>query len=165
MRVRAYISTVWGCPYEGETDPARALEIARELLGLGLNGVQHGRLLEHLGVGLDRAPQPDEVARVLMCGFVLVELEPVAGIWDGPRVRRQRRELGRPGEDDDGGHDRLECGEAGLSGEHAEGHRQHEADHGVGHSESDAGPERLPHPANLGEGGDTAQEFPASETC
>ena len=28
LRVRAYISTVWGCPYEGETDPARALAIA-----------------------------------------------------------------------------------------------------------------------------------------
>jgi hydroxymethylglutaryl-CoA lyase len=26
MRVRAYVSTVWGCPYEGEVDPRRALD-------------------------------------------------------------------------------------------------------------------------------------------
>lgn len=48
MRVRAYISTVWGCPYEGETDPARALEIARELLGLGCYQVSLG---DTIGVG------------------------------------------------------------------------------------------------------------------
>src|ERR1041384_1543300 len=35
MRVRAYISTVWGCPYEGEVDPHRALDIAKHLVGLG----------------------------------------------------------------------------------------------------------------------------------
>ncbi|HEY6726908.1 MAG TPA: hydroxymethylglutaryl-CoA lyase, partial [Polyangiaceae bacterium] len=48
MRVRAYISTVWGCPYEGETDPGRALEIARELLGLGCYQVSLG---DTIGVG------------------------------------------------------------------------------------------------------------------
>jgi hydroxymethylglutaryl-CoA lyase len=35
MRVRAYLSTVWGCPYEGEVDPRRALSIARRLLDMG----------------------------------------------------------------------------------------------------------------------------------
>lgn len=48
MRVRAYISTVWGCPYEGETDPARALDIAKELLGLGCYQVSLG---DTIGVG------------------------------------------------------------------------------------------------------------------
>src|SRR5690606_6960305 len=48
MRVRAYISTVWGCPYEGETDPERALEIARELLGFGCYQVSLG---DTIGVG------------------------------------------------------------------------------------------------------------------
>jgi hydroxymethylglutaryl-CoA lyase len=28
MRVRGYVSTVWGCPYEGDVDPRRALAIA-----------------------------------------------------------------------------------------------------------------------------------------
>lgn len=35
LRVRAYVSTVWGCPYEGEVDPRRAVEITRKLLGMG----------------------------------------------------------------------------------------------------------------------------------
>jgi len=48
LRVRAYISTVWGCPYEGETDPARALAIAEELLGLGCYQVSLG---DTIGVG------------------------------------------------------------------------------------------------------------------
>lgn len=35
MRVRAYVSTVWGCPYEGDVDPKRAVAIAKRLLALG----------------------------------------------------------------------------------------------------------------------------------
>ncbi len=48
MRVRAYISTVWGCPYEGEVDPKRALEIAERLLALGCYQVSLG---DTIGVG------------------------------------------------------------------------------------------------------------------
>lgn len=48
MKVRAYISTVWGCPYEGNVDPQRALEIARELLSLGCYQVSLG---DTIGVG------------------------------------------------------------------------------------------------------------------
>jgi hydroxymethylglutaryl-CoA lyase len=48
MRVRAYISTVWGCPYEGDVDPARALEIARELVRWGVYQVSLG---DTIGVG------------------------------------------------------------------------------------------------------------------
>lgn len=73
-----------------------AREVARELLGLGLNGVRGGRLLERLGFGLNRAPDPDEVARVLMEEFVLVELESVAGRWDGPAAAHRPHELERP---------------------------------------------------------------------
>src|SRR5882724_4077556 len=42
MRVRAYVSTVWGCPYEGKVDPARALEITERLLSLGCYQVSLG---------------------------------------------------------------------------------------------------------------------------
>jgi hydroxymethylglutaryl-CoA lyase len=35
MRVRGYVSTVWGCPYEGDVDPKRALGVARRLLEMG----------------------------------------------------------------------------------------------------------------------------------
>lgn len=48
MRVRAYISTVWGCPYEGAVDPRRALEIARDLIRWGVYQVSLG---DTLGVG------------------------------------------------------------------------------------------------------------------
>jgi hydroxymethylglutaryl-CoA lyase len=48
MRVRAYISMVWGCPYEGKVDPQRALEIARELVRWGVYEVSLG---DTIGVG------------------------------------------------------------------------------------------------------------------
>ena len=42
MRVRGYVSTVWGCPYEGEIDPRRALAIARQLLEMGCYQISLG---------------------------------------------------------------------------------------------------------------------------
>jgi hydroxymethylglutaryl-CoA lyase len=42
MRVRAYISTVWGCPYEGEVNSERAVSIARRLLGMGCYQISLG---------------------------------------------------------------------------------------------------------------------------
>ncbi len=51
LRVRAYVSTVWGCPYEGEIDPRRALSITRELLSMGCYQVSLG---DTIGVGTPR---------------------------------------------------------------------------------------------------------------
>jgi hydroxymethylglutaryl-CoA lyase len=48
LRVRGYVSTVWGCPYEGEIDPARSLELAKQLLALGCYQVSLG---DTIGVG------------------------------------------------------------------------------------------------------------------
>ena len=48
MRVRAYVSTVWGCPYEGDVDPAASLAITRALLDLGCYQVSLG---DTIGVG------------------------------------------------------------------------------------------------------------------
>jgi hydroxymethylglutaryl-CoA lyase len=48
MKVRGYVSTVWGCPYEGEVDPGRALYLARTLLELGCYEVSLG---DTIGVG------------------------------------------------------------------------------------------------------------------
>jgi hydroxymethylglutaryl-CoA lyase len=42
MRVRGYVSTVWGCPYEGEVDPARAIAIAHRLLKMGCYQISLG---------------------------------------------------------------------------------------------------------------------------
>ncbi len=46
--VRAYLSTVWGCPYEGKVDPKRALEIAMALSAAGCDEIS---LSDTIGVG------------------------------------------------------------------------------------------------------------------
>ncbi len=48
MRVRAYVSTVWGCPYEGEVAIATSVRIAERLLALGCYEVSLG---DTIGVG------------------------------------------------------------------------------------------------------------------
>lgn len=35
LRVRGYLSTAWGCPYEGAVEPRRVVEITRRLVELG----------------------------------------------------------------------------------------------------------------------------------
>ncbi|HKQ70664.1 MAG TPA: hydroxymethylglutaryl-CoA lyase [Polyangiaceae bacterium] len=66
MRVRAYVSTVWGCPYEGDVDPRRALEISRRLLELGCYQVSLG---DTIGVGTPRQTEA-------ILGLFLDELPP-----------------------------------------------------------------------------------------
>ncbi|MBM4362898.1 MAG: hydroxymethylglutaryl-CoA lyase [Deltaproteobacteria bacterium] len=61
LRVRAYVSTVWGCPYEGDVDPRRALDLARHLIDLGCYQVSLG---DTVGVGT-----PLQTAR--LCGLFL----------------------------------------------------------------------------------------------
>lgn len=51
LRVRAYVSTVWGCPYEGEIPVARSVEIATKLFALGCYQVSLG---DTIGVGTPR---------------------------------------------------------------------------------------------------------------
>ncbi|EAU63630.1 hydroxymethylglutaryl-CoA lyase, partial [Stigmatella aurantiaca DW4/3-1] len=36
MRVRGYLSTVWGCPYEGHVPVERVVDICRQLVDMGL---------------------------------------------------------------------------------------------------------------------------------
>jgi hydroxymethylglutaryl-CoA lyase len=48
LSVRAYVSTVWGCPYEGDVPVATSLGIARRLLELGCYQVSLG---DTIGVG------------------------------------------------------------------------------------------------------------------
>ncbi len=48
LRVRGYISTLWGCPYEGGVDPQRGLDLAKHLLGQGCYQVSLG---DTIGVG------------------------------------------------------------------------------------------------------------------
>lgn len=61
LRVRGYVSTVWGCPYEGDVDPRRALAISRELLGFGVYQVSLG---DTIGVGTPR--QTERIVRLFL---------------------------------------------------------------------------------------------------
>lgn len=42
VQVRAYVSTVFGCPYEGEVDPARAVALTEQLVARGVYQVSLG---------------------------------------------------------------------------------------------------------------------------
>jgi hydroxymethylglutaryl-CoA lyase len=42
VRVRGYVSTAFGCPYEGAVDPGRVAEIAGQLLGMGCRQLSLG---------------------------------------------------------------------------------------------------------------------------
>jgi hydroxymethylglutaryl-CoA lyase len=66
MRVRGYVSTVWGCPYEGPVDPHRALDLAKHLVDLGCYQVSLG---DTIGVGT-----PLQTAR--LCELFLTHLPP-----------------------------------------------------------------------------------------
>ena len=48
VTVRAYLSTVWGCPYEGAVDGRRAVQIARQLRDMGCAELSLG---DTIGVG------------------------------------------------------------------------------------------------------------------
>jgi hydroxymethylglutaryl-CoA lyase len=64
VRVRAYVSTVFGCPYEGEVDPARVRALALTLRDMGVYQISLG---DTIGVA-----NPWQVQRVLE--LVLAEL-------------------------------------------------------------------------------------------
>ena len=42
MRVRGYVSTVWGCPYEGDILPERSIAIAKKLFDMGCYQISFG---------------------------------------------------------------------------------------------------------------------------
>jgi hydroxymethylglutaryl-CoA lyase len=54
LKVRAYVSTVWGCPYEGWVDPARTADIADALLSMGCYQISLG---DTIGVGNPKQTQ------------------------------------------------------------------------------------------------------------
>jgi len=57
IRVRGYVSTVFGCPYEGKVDPRRALSVAHALLEMGIEELSLG---DTIGVAT-----PNQVVEVL----------------------------------------------------------------------------------------------------
>jgi hydroxymethylglutaryl-CoA lyase len=57
MKVRAYISTVFGCPYEGDVDPAATVRLCRDLRAMGVYQLS---ISDTIGVA-----NPRQVERVL----------------------------------------------------------------------------------------------------
>jgi hydroxymethylglutaryl-CoA lyase len=66
MRVRAYVSTVWGCPYEGDIDPEHSISIAKKLLAMGCYQVSLG---DTIGAGT-----PKQTANIVR--RILEDVEP-----------------------------------------------------------------------------------------
>ncbi|HZR07802.1 MAG TPA: hydroxymethylglutaryl-CoA lyase [Myxococcales bacterium] len=62
--VRAYLSTVWGCPYEGKVETRRSLEICRQLRAIGCDELSLG---DTIGVGNPR--QTREILQLFLREF------------------------------------------------------------------------------------------------
>jgi hydroxymethylglutaryl-CoA lyase len=61
MRVRGYLSTVWGCPYEGNVQVERVVDISRQLVDAGLYQLSLG---DTIGIGTPR--QTEEILGALL---------------------------------------------------------------------------------------------------
>ncbi|MCL2725074.1 MAG: hydroxymethylglutaryl-CoA lyase [Polyangiaceae bacterium] len=61
MSVRGYVSTVWGCPYEGDVAPERSIAIAKKLFDMGCYQISFG---DTIGAGTPRLTR-DIVMRAL----------------------------------------------------------------------------------------------------
>ena len=69
LSVRGYVSTLWGCPYEGEIDPRAGLRIARELIDQGCYQVSLG---DTIGVGTPK--QTQEILRMFLAELPVEQL-------------------------------------------------------------------------------------------
>ncbi|MEO7002847.1 MAG: hydroxymethylglutaryl-CoA lyase [Ktedonobacterales bacterium] len=70
LRVRGYISTAFGCPYEGAVAPAAVAHVAELLLGLGVDELSIG---DTIGVAT-----PDQVVEVTQALLPLTPIERLA---------------------------------------------------------------------------------------
>ena len=59
VRVRGYISTAFGCPYEGRVAPDAVLRVANELIALGVDELSIG---DTIGVAT-----PNQVVEMATC--------------------------------------------------------------------------------------------------
>jgi hydroxymethylglutaryl-CoA lyase len=70
IAVRGYVSTMWGCPYEGHVDPKQGLRLAQHLLDSGCYQVSLG---DTIGVGT-----PVQTQRIVELFAAEIPLEKVA---------------------------------------------------------------------------------------
>ena len=70
MRVRCYLSTVWGCPYEGITPVSRVVEVVKQLADIGFYQLSLG---DTIGVGT-----PSQTAEIVSEVSKIVSLPQIA---------------------------------------------------------------------------------------
>jgi len=70
VALRGYVSTAFGCPYEGRVEPAKVLEVVKELVDLGCEDIS---VSDTIGAGT-----PGDVAAVLGTVLAEVPLERIA---------------------------------------------------------------------------------------
>ncbi|MDP1918632.1 MAG: hydroxymethylglutaryl-CoA lyase [Myxococcales bacterium] len=70
MRVRCYLSTVWGCPYEGLVPVTRVVEVVKQIVDIGLYQLSLG---DTIGIGT-----PNQTAEIVQEVSKLLPLEQVA---------------------------------------------------------------------------------------
>ncbi len=70
VRVRGYVSTCFGCPYEGTVAPARVLDVAQRLFALGVQEVSLG---DTIGVAV-----PTQVEQVLDLILAAIPVDTIA---------------------------------------------------------------------------------------
>lgn len=88
MTVRGYVSTVFGCPYDGDVDPARAAAVSRVLLDAGCDELSLG---DTIGVAaprdVERALAAHEAMRVPRAKIALhmhdTRGTALANVWEG----------------------------------------------------------------------------------
>lgn len=78
MRVRCYLSTVWGCPYEGLTPVSRVVEVVKQLADIGFYQLSLG---DTIGVGTpgQTAEIVSEVSKVVGLGQIALHLHDTRG--------------------------------------------------------------------------------------
>jgi hydroxymethylglutaryl-CoA lyase len=70
LRVRGYLSTAFGCPFEGDVDPARVADVAARVLDLGVFEVA---ISDTIGIA-----HPGQVPRVLDAVLARIPLDRIA---------------------------------------------------------------------------------------
>lgn len=78
MRVRCYLSTVWGCPYEGPVPVEQVVALCRRLQGLGIYQLSLG---DTIGVGTPKQTERiiEEVAPVFPVSALALHLHDTRG--------------------------------------------------------------------------------------
>lgn len=78
MRVRCYLSTVWGCPYEGLVPVERVVEVVRRLADVGLYQLSLGDTIG-IGTPLQTAEIVSEVSKILPLEQIALHLHDTRG--------------------------------------------------------------------------------------